>query len=84
MMEYLPMLVGIIILVIVAKFILSLSIGKIIGIIINAIIGCVLLYVINLTGFVNIEINWITSLVTGIFGIPGVIVLVVLAFFGII
>lgn len=84
MIEYLPMLVGIIILVLVAKFILSLSIGKIIGIIINAIIGCVLLYVINLTGFVNIDINWITSLVTGIFGIPGVVVLVVLAFFGII
>lgn len=84
MLEYLPMLVGILILIVVAKFILSLRIGQIVGIIINAIIGCILLYVINLTGFVSIDINWITSLVTGIFGIPGVIVLVILAFLGII
>lgn len=54
---------------------------------INAVIGFVILFVFNLVGSLfnfTININWITSIITGIFGIPGVIVLAVLTLIGII
>lgn len=54
---------------------------------INAVIGFVILFVFNLVGGLfnfTININWITSIITGIFGIPGVIVLAVLTLIGII
>ncbi len=54
---------------------------------INAVIGFVILFVFNIVGGLfdfTITINWITSIITGIFGIPGVIVLAVLTLLGII
>lgn len=53
----------------------------------NAVIGFVILFVFNIIGSLfdfTIAINWITSIITGIFGIPGVIVLAVLTLLGII
>lgn len=55
-----------------------------IQILINGLIGVVLLYVFNLIGanfgFV-IPINWITALVSGFLGIPGVILLMIFFMF---
>ena len=67
----------------VAKFILHLGLKTIIGLVINSVIGFVILYLINLTGIVSIQLNVLTCLVAGLLGIPGVIVLIVLAFIGV-
>ena len=52
--------------------------------IINSLFGAVLLYVINIVGTVcglHIGINVVTALVVGILGIPGAMLLAVLAIF---
>ena len=52
--------------------------------ILNTILGAILLYIINLIGAsfnFHIGINLITTLVTGILGIPGVILLILLQIF---
>ncbi len=51
---------------------------------INAAIGFVLLFVVNFLGaFIGIEIaiTWITALIAGIFGIPGVIAMLLFQLF---
>lgn len=65
--------------------ILGWSIKIFFKLLINALIGGVMLFIFNyvFAGILNlsafsIEINWITALVTGIFGIPGVIVLLII------
>ena len=83
MLEYLK-IAGIALLVILAaKFLLHLNLKKVIGLIINAVVGMLVLWLINWTGLVSIPINIITCLVVGIFGVPGTIVLIVLALLGV-
>ncbi len=41
----------------------------------NSVVGAIVLYVINWLGLVYIPIGFITALIAGIFGIPGVLVL---------
>ena len=58
-------------------------IKKIIKLVFNTIIGGVIIYIINLIGAsfgFHIGLNIITSLVVGILGIPGAILLVILKF----
>ena len=78
MPSYLTLLIAIAVVFVVAKFILHFSLKKIIGLVINSLIGFAILYVINLTGIITIPINIITCLVVGIFGVPGVLVLIAL------
>ena len=83
MLEYLK-IAGIALLVIIAlKFLFNLNLKKVVGLIINALVGMLVLWLINWTGLVSIPINIITCLVVGIFGIPGTIVLIVLALLGV-
>ena len=52
--------------------------------ILNTILGAILLYIINIIGAsfnFHIGINLVTTLVTGILGIPGVILLILLQIF---
>jgi len=51
-----------------------------IRLVVNGILGGLLLYIINSIGFagLTIDINIITSLIAGILGIPGVVLLFVL------
>ena len=83
MLEYLKIAFIALIVILAAKFLLHLNLKKVIGLIINAIVGMIVLWIINYTGLVVIPINIITCLVVGIFGIPGTIVLVVLALLGV-
>ena len=78
-MDYLKILVIALIVILIAKFIFHLNGKKLIALIVNAIIGFVVIWVINWTGLVHIPLNLITSLVAGVFGLPGVIVLIILA-----
>jgi len=84
MTNYLVLVVAALVVLALAKFVLHLSLGKLIGLAINAVIGFVVLYVLNLTGLVSIPLNIVTALVAGIFGLPGVIVLIILTVLGVI
>ncbi len=58
-------------------------IKKILKLVLNTIIGGAIIYIINLVGAnfgFHIGLNVITSLVVGILGIPGAILLVILQF----
>ncbi len=46
---------------------------------INALVGGIVIYVLNLIG-VGIALNWITALIVGFLGIPGVIIVAILQF----
>ena len=71
---------AIIVLAIVLKL-LKFSIKTILKFAINAAIGIALIFLLNLIPGVEIPLTWWTGLVSGLFGIPGVIVLLILSFF---
>lgn len=79
-MEYLSFLVALIVLFLVLK-IIAAPIKIVIKLMLNALAGGVVLFLINMIGasfgFV-LDINWITSLIVGIFGVPGVILVILL------
>lgn len=72
----------IIFLIIIGKvFIMPLK--KIMKLVINSAIGAGLIYIINLVGAnfnFHIGLNWFTIICTGILGIPGVILVIMLRF----
>lgn len=81
-MLILPFLIGLAILFIILK-ILALPMKIIIKLVINAIIGGVIIFIINLIGAIfgfTITLTWITALIVGILGIPGVILVAILQF----
>lgn len=80
-MDYLKIAVIALIVILIAKYVFKISGKKITALIINSLIGLAVLWLINWTGLVSIPLNWVTVLITGIFGAPGVIVLVLLALF---
>ena len=77
-MWVLPFIIGVVVLFIVLK-ILAMPMKIIIKFLINAIIGGIVIYVLNLFG-VGMTLNWITSLIVGVLGIPGVIIVAILQF----
>lgn len=65
--------------------IFNLSIKIFFKLLINALIGAALLFVFNFVfvgllnlSFFYINITWLTALITGIFGVPGVVVLLII------
>lgn len=79
----LPMLIGVAILFVVLKL-LALPMKLIIKLVINGLVGAAIIFVVNLVGanfgFV-IDLNWITALIVGILGVPGVVIVAILQFF---
>ena len=71
-------LIGIAILVIVLKLI-ALPFKLIIKFIINSVIGGILLFGLGFLG-ISIVIKWWTVLLTGLFGVPGLIVAIIISF----
>ena len=75
---------GLVLLCIILKL-LSFSFKTLLKFALNAIIGGAILFLYNmflatLTGFV-IPITWVSALIVGIFGVPGLLLLVVLTIF---
>lgn len=68
--------VGLLILCLIIK-ILSLPMSVLWKCIYNSIIGAIVIYAINWLGLVYIPLNFITALIAGVFGIPGVLVLAI-------
>lgn len=83
-MDYLKIAVIAIIVILLAKYVFKINGKKLWGLIINSLIGLAVLWLINWTGLVSIPLNIITVLVAGIFGAPGVLVLLILAIFHVI
>lgn len=76
--------IGCIIGIFIIGKIFIVPIKVIMKLILNTILGAILLYIINIIGAsfnFHIGINLITTLVTGILGIPGVILLILLQIF---
>ena len=80
-MDYLKIAVIALVVILIAKYVFKINGKKVVALIINSLIGLAVLWLINWTGLVSIPLNIVTVLVTGIFGAPGVIVLVLLALF---
>lgn len=79
-MEILVGLVAIVVLYFLMKL-LSFPIKAITGLVVNGVIGLLILLVINLVGTtigLELDVNIISALVAGFFGIPGVLVLILL------
>ncbi len=77
-----PILIGVGALFIVLKL-LALPMKLIIKLVINGLVGGVVIYVINLIGLnfgFFIDLNWITALIVGILGVPGVVIVAILHF----
>ena len=72
-----------VIVVIVLIRVISAPIRLIFKLLINTVIGFAVLYLVNLIGQnfgITIEMNLLHAVIVGIFGIPGVIVLILLQF----
>lgn len=78
----LPILIGVGILFVVLKL-LALPMKLIIKLVINGIVGGILIFVVNLIGTnfgFMIDLNWLTALIVGILGVPGVVIVAILQF----
>ena len=70
--------------IILIGLVFKIKIWKIVKLIINSILGGILIYFINLIGTsfgLHIGLNVVTSMVIGVFGIPGAILLLALKIF---
>ena len=79
-MEYVLFIFVVIAMIIVAKF-LSWPLKKIFKLIFNVILGLVMILLVNVFGVsigLSIPFNFVTAVVSGFLGLPGVIVLVIL------
>lgn len=75
-----PMLIGVAVLFVILKL-LALPMKLIIKLVINGLVGSAVIFVVNLIGVsfgFTIALNWITALIVGILGIPGVIIVAIL------
>lgn len=79
-MEIIYGIAAILVLFVILK-ILSIPLRIIKWLIVNGVTGLILLFLVNLIGSglgLNIEPNLINTLVAGVFGIPGIIVLLII------
>lgn len=73
-------LAAFIVLILVLKL-LKVSFKTILKVAVNAAVGIGLIFLLNLIPQVAIPVNWWTALVSGVFGVPGVLVLLIVSFF---
>ncbi len=86
-MHYLQIIIVAAIVLLLAKFIFKVNTKRLIELIVNILLGIVVIWLINTFGSslgISIPLNFITALVVGVLGIPGVIILVLLNLIGII
>ena len=80
-MEMIWSIVAFVVIIAIILLILKL-IGKsmkiIWSVLVNAIVGFIVLFILNLIPGINLAINWWSGLLVGAFGIPGVILVVIL------
>ena len=74
-------IIGVILLLFVVLKLFKVSFKIIWKLLLNAMIGGVVLWLLNLIPGVDMPINWLTTIATGIFGIPAVVVIFIVSFF---
>lgn len=82
MMGYLSFFVAFIILYVILK-VISVPVKIILKLMLNALIGGIVLFLLNLIGGrfgLVLDINWLSTLIVGFFGVPGVIIVLLLQF----
>lgn len=86
-MHYLYVILVAAVLLLVSKYVFNVSYKTLGELVLNVLLGILILWLVNKfggsIGIPNIPINVITALVVGIFGLPGVIVLILLYYFGV-
>lgn len=86
-MHYLYVILVASVLLLVLKYVFNVSYKTLGELLLNVLLGILILWLVNKfggsIGIPNIPINVITALVVGIFGLPGVIVLILLYYFGV-
>ncbi|MCI9287484.1 MAG: transcriptional regulator [Clostridia bacterium] len=78
----LPILIGVAVLFIVLKL-LALPMKIIIKLVINGLVGGLVIFIVNLIGAnfgFMIDLTWITALIVGFLGVPGVVIVTILQF----
>ena len=86
-MHYLQIILVAAVVLLLAKFVLRINTKRLIELIINILLGIIVIWLINQFGGslgISIPLNFITALVVGVLGLPGVIILVLLSLIGII
>lgn len=78
MVDIILYVVAIVAVVLVLKL-LGKSMKVILGVLINALVGGVVIWLLNLLGL-GIALNWLTALLVGVLGIPGVIIVLIITF----
>lgn len=58
---------------------LGKSMKVVFGVLINALVGGVIIWLLNLLGL-GITLSWLTALIVGVLGIPGVIIVLIITF----
>ena len=66
------LIIGVVI-ILVLKFMIELPF-KLVW---NSLVGAAILYIVNLTGLVAIKITFVHALIVGVFGVPGLILLMI-------
>ena len=74
-------IIGIALLVFVALKLLKVSFKVLWKLLINALVGGVVLWLLNLIPGVDMPINWLTTIATGLFGVPAVIIIFLVSLF---
>lgn len=83
MQNILVFVIAMIVVCVIAKL-LSAPIKLIIKILVNALIGGIVLIILNWIGGnfgLHIDLNFLTALITGVLGVPGVIICLILQMF---
>mgnify|MGYP002623605062 CR=1 FL=1 len=86
-MHYLQIILVAAVVLLLAKFVFGASIKRLIELLINILLGIIVIWLINQFGGslgISIPLNFITALVVGVLGFPGVIILILLNLIGII
>lgn len=77
---FIAFIVGLLVLCIIGK-VVSLPMRILWKLVSNSIVGAVMLWIVNLFG-VGIKITFIKALIAGVFGIPGVVAILLYQFIG--
>ncbi len=73
------LIIGIVLVLFVILKLFKVSFKIIWKLIVNALVGGIVLWLLNLIPGVDMPINWLTTILTGLFGIPAVIVIFIVS-----
>lgn len=80
MLTALLVFLAVVVVLFVVLKLLKVSVKIIWKILVNAAVGGLVLFLLNLIPGLNLPLNWLTAICTGLFGIPAVIVILIVSF----